>query len=345
MVREAPSPVLGIVGDRGLIEPAGLQAQARAYERAVGRLRYVDHRRAEQAVEKLAAALVERFGIDAVRRFRYTAVPRGGLIVLGMLAAALDVPAGRIDAPATKEAEPLVAVDDCSLSGARLAAFLAGCTAPSVLFAHLYSHPALRAAVEAREPRVLACIAAHDLRDQGPERLAGTWDEARERWQQRLGASRYWLGDCERIAFPWNEPDRLVWNPATEDVELGWKLLPPERCLKQRSTRWSAVPPRIQIQPRGRGLWRPAAAVLFTWGRGATVVHRLDTGELLRLEGTAHAMWWALLREGAPDPAVRSLRSRYHVEEKTLRSDFGSFFETLRARGLVEPDSEFLTFS
>lgn len=341
VVRDSPSPVLGIAGRQGLIEPARLNAQARACERAVGRVRHVGHRSVERAVEELARALVERFGIDAVRGFRYAGIPRGGLIVLGLLAAALDVPADQIGTTAAREGEPLVVVDDCSLSGARFAAFLAACPAPSVLFAHLYSHPALRAAIEAREPRVLACIASRDLHDYGPERLPGTWEEARERWHQRLGASRYWLGDCERIAFPWNEPDRLVWNPAAGEVELGWKLIPPELALKQRLRLQSTLPPRIQIQPRGRGPWHPSSEVLFTWSRGATVVHRLDTGALYNLPGTAHAFWWALLREGTPEAAFRRLRSRYHVTETTLQSDFAGFLEALRTRGLAAggPDS------
>lgn len=341
MVRDSPSPVLGIAGRPGLIESPRLYAQARAFEGAVGRVRYVGHRSVEQAVEDLARALAARFGIDAVRGFRYAGIPRGGLIILGLLTAALDVPADRVGTTAAREGELLVVVDDCSLSGARFAAFLAACPAPSVLFAHLYSHPALRTAIEEREPRVLACIASRDLHDHGPERLSGAWEEARERWHKRLGATRYWLGDCERIAFPWNEPERLVWNPATEEVELGWKLIPPELCIKQRLRPETTVLPRIQIQPRGRGPWRPSPDVLFTWNRGATVVHRLDTGALYNLEGTAHDFWWALLREGTPEAALRRLRSRYHVAEATLQSDFARFLEALLTRGLAAgaPDS------
>lgn len=333
-LRPAPDPVIGIIAGETGMNPAHLLYQARAFESAPGRLRCVGYPEVETAVRRLAGELIRQYGITQVRGFRYTAIPRGGLIVLGLLAAHLDVPADRVLAAPEDGEEPLVVVDDCSLSGARFAAFLGRCIAPRVIFAHLYSHPALREALQAREPRVLVCIAGQDLRDEGPDRLAGAWAEARERWQQRLGPGRYWLGDCERIAFPWNEPDRVVWNPETAEVELGWKLVPPERCLK-RGAGQAAVPrSRIQVQPRGTGPWRPAPTVLFAWRRGETIVHRLDTGEVFRLLGTAHAMWWALLRGGDLAPALRLLHARYHVPDETLATDLSRFFKTLQERGL-----------
>lgn len=338
VVRPDPDPVIGIVAGPAGIDPAHLLRQARAFESAPGRLRYVGYPEVEAAVRRLAGTLVEEFGLARLRGFRYTAIPRGGLIVLGLLAAHLGIPAERVLAapPAAPEdtGEPLVAVDDCALSGARFSHFLGRCPARQVVFAHLYSHPELRAALSAAEPRVVACLAGHDLRDEGPARLAGDWAEARERWRQRLGPGRYWLGDCERIAFPWNEPDRVVWNPETQEVELGWKLVPPERCLKRSAGPAAAARPRIQVQPRGTGPWRPASTVLFAGRRGATVVHRLDTGEGFRLPGTAHAMWWALLRGGDLAPALRLLRERYLVADETLASDLAGFFATLQERGL-----------
>jgi len=336
VVRPAPEPVIGIVAGAAGIEPARLLHQARAFENAPGRLHYVGYEEAGAAVKQLAGKLIQSFGLDRVRGFRYTAIPRGGLTVLGLLMAHLDVPAERaLAAPAEDDGEPLVVVDDCALSGARFAAFLERCSARQIVFAHLYSHPALREALAAGEPRLLACFAGRDLRDEGPERLGGGWDEARERWRERLGASRVWLGDCERIAFPWNEPDRLVWNPEAREVELGWKLVPPDLCLKRGARQAEeAARPRIQVQPRGAGPWRPTPEVLFACRRGETLVHRLDTGELFRLPGTAHAMWWALVRGGDAAAALHLLLARYHVAEETLAADLARFLGTLEERGL-----------
>lgn len=322
-----PTPVLGILGESGDLDPARMRVQVRAAESGVGKLRYIGYGEAEAAVERLAALLVERFGAEPLRRFRWTALPRGGLIVLGMLASRLDLPPERLSAgpPGDEADSPLGVVDDCALSGARFADFLAGCPARQVVFAPLYSPPALRVAIESREPHVLACVAAHDLEDGG----------IGERWGERLDGERYGPGTGDRIAFPWNEPDRLIWNPESREVELGWKLVPPERCLKQRSRTGSAARPRIQIQPRGAGPWRPAPTVLFGWRRGETIVHRLDSGQVFRLRGTAHAMWWALLRGGDLAPALRLLAGRYHVGAETLGADLSRFVQELQGQDLL----------
>ena len=233
VARVAPEPVLGIFGAGERLDRARFALQVRAAESGMGRLRYVGYREAERAAEQLAHRLVERFGEGPLRSFRWAALPRGGLLVLGMLAARLGLPPQRLGAspPGEGQGEPLVVVDDCALSGARFAAFLAGLSAPRVVFAHLYSPAALREAVVTREPRVLACLAARDLDADGAADVAEEWSEARRRWAQRLDGDRYGPGAFERIAFPWNEPDRLLWNPEAAGVELGWKLVPPELCL------------------------------------------------------------------------------------------------------------------
>lgn len=324
VVRPEPDPVLGIFAESGSLDPVRLRLQVRAAESGIGRLRLIGYNEVEAAVERLATGLIDRFGAESVRRFRYTPLPRGGLVVLGLLASRLDLPVERLSPPACAPGEdtPLVVVDDCALSGARFAAFLRGNPVRQVVFAHLFSPPALRSAIESTEPSVLACLAAHDLENA---------DETRESWRQRLDGRRYGPGTGARIAFPWNEPDRLIWNPGTGEVELGWKLVPPERCLKQRDVR-----PRVQVQPRAHGPWRPSSTVLFAEHRGETVILRLDTGEVFRLQGTARAMWRALLQGGDPETAFRLLLTRYRVREETLAADLDKFLRTLRERGLLE---------
>ena len=149
------------------------------------------YRQAEAAAKRLAARLVSRFGQGELSRFRYTAIPGGGLIVLGMLAYVLDVERRAL---LGQEGElPLVIVDDCSLSGNRFGQFLQRVDAGQVIFAHLYSHPELRAAIERQEPRVLACLSAHDLRDLGGERYPSEeeYRASRERWRD-TGMGLWW---------------------------------------------------------------------------------------------------------------------------------------------------------
>ena len=111
-------------------------------------------------------------------------------------------------APLHPENRPLIVVDDCALSGVRLSQFLRGCGSSRVLFAPLYSHPELRTAIRRLEPRIEDVLSAADILG--------------ERIEADL-AEGYWRGDTEPLAFPWNEPDRSIWNPAAERWEAAWR--------------------------------------------------------------------------------------------------------------------------
>ncbi|HKH43123.1 MAG TPA: PqqD family peptide modification chaperone [Thermoanaerobaculia bacterium] len=322
--------MLGILCD-GDVDPRTMAMQARTCESTLGRLRYVGYRQAEEAVAELADRLRSGLGARELRSFSYVAIPRGGLIVLGMLASMLDVPRAQVAAQAVSNG-PLVVVDDCAQSGVRFGAFLASRPEPQVVFAHLFSHPDLRAAIEKREPRVVACIAARDLRDYPPETLTDGFAEAYRRWVARLGPQRYWVGDCERLCFPWNEPEHVLRNLAAADLETAWKLVPPHYCFKAGA----AARPDIQVQPGGHGRLRPSPAVLFGRWNGDTVVARIDTGEVLRLPGSAGAMWWALVKTGDLTAAHRELIGRYRIDAETLRTDLAAFSADLLERGLFE---------
>ena len=125
---------------------------------------YVDYAEAERACERLAASLSGEFGTDDLRRFAYQAIPRGGLIVLGILSYVLDLPATCFNSDADP-GRPLVIVDDCALSGARFGRELKSAGSRAVVFAHLYSHPELRSAILRAEPGVEFCVAARNLED------------------------------------------------------------------------------------------------------------------------------------------------------------------------------------
>ncbi len=335
VVKPGEQPLIGILTEVDTAQASRIGVQIRAAEKAIGRLRYITYEEAERHADRLAEKLIRRFGAENVRGFRYAAIPRGGLIVLGMLAALLDLPPSQLSGESLSPDTPLVVVDDCALSGARFGSFLATCNAERVIFAHLGSNPELRTAIETREPRVSACLAAFDLEDHGP-RLEG-YADARARWSERLGPCRYWIGDTEGVCFPWNEPDRLVWDPSAQRIESGWRLLPPERCIKQRAAR----PPagiRVEVQPSGRGPLRPSRSALFGSFGGETLLATLDRGETFLLAGSGQEIWWALVKHGSTGRAVAALANRYRVEEAILRADLETFVESLLARGLLELD-------
>jgi hypothetical protein len=325
--------VLGILCN-GDVDPRTFATQAQAYERTIGRLRYIGYRDTEEAVAELGDRLRNLIGAREMQSLPYVAIPRGGLIVLGMLASMLDLPREQVGAGRPGTDGPVVIVDDCAQSGARFGAFLASRPEPRVIFAHLFSHPNLRAAVEAREPRV-TCVAARDLHDDGPEILAENYADTQDLWSARLGRQRYWIGDCERLCFPWNEPERVLWDPGTQDLATAWKLVPPPYCFKASGS-GAASPPDIQVQPGGRGRLRPAPSVLYGRTNGEIVVVRIDSGEIFRLPGSADAFWSALVATGDAEAACRRLERRYGMAAADLRPDLLAFCETLLRQGLLE---------
>ncbi len=278
----------------------------------------------------MAARLLELHSREELRAFSWAAIPRGGLIVLGMLSYALALDRERLAADPDPE-RPLVIVDDCALTGARFASELARQPARRVAFAHLYSHPDLRRAIVGREARVESCVAAHDLADCArrsyPDEAA--YEAWRERWRRRLGAERYWLGQPELVCFAWSEPDRPFWNEASGEVEEGWRFLSPGRCLAHRA---DLGPSPIEITAP---VWRaPADLVSGDFDGRLWLCAR---GRIFTLEGAAADMWRALAAWGDPAAAGAWLVRRYEVEPEALARDLEAFAGELEGRGLLEP--------
>lgn len=323
-------PFLAAIGCFDQAVRARLEVLSWELDRAV--IRYVDYRRAEEDCVRLAALMVERWDRAELKRFRYVAIPRGGLLVLGLLAYALDLPPAALARPSDGNG-PLVVVDDCALSGARFRAALGRHPGEPVIFAHLCSPPGLRAAIESGEPRVLACVAAQDLRDYAPEMFGDGYETWLEQWKSR-SPQAYWVGKTEHLCFSWSEPEHAVWNPATGAVEKGWRLLPEEVCLKNRAAAGDRRVP-VQIQPPGMGPLGPAPHVVFATLAGRLVVGNTQTGEAVVLDGVAADMWTAVIAKGSAAAAASALSDSYDITPAGLRSDLDRFVADAAGRGLL----------
>jgi hypothetical protein len=216
MAHTGPQPRLIALGRFDRAGEDWLRCQAHALHHACGHLRYVGYPQVERDCERLADMLREELGKDLTQA-KFLAIPRGGFVVLSLLATLLDLDPEQMapSCPPCPENRPLVVVDDCALSGVRFSQFLRGQDSSRIVFAPLCSPPELRSAIESREPRVERVLSAADV------------------------------GAAEALAFPWNEPDRAVWNPAAERWETAWRIVPPELCLKNRVAR----PIPVQVHP------------------------------------------------------------------------------------------------
>ncbi len=293
-------------------------------------LRYVDYRQAERDCEALAARLLQAYPRRALEEFAVRGIPRGGMIVLGMLSYMLNLKAQLAAGCATDPARPLLLVDDCALSGARFRETLAVVASPRVVFAHLYSHPELRAAIVEREPRVERCLAVADLADHARQIYGEEYERWRAAGQERLGGGPYWLGLPDLVCFAWSEPDRPIWNPVSEELEEGWRLLPAHRCLKSRAE--LGPPPAPVAAPA----WQVADGVASARCDGRIWLYSLDSDRVYSLEGVAVDMWNVLAGWGSVEAGVEYLAGRYEASRRTLSADLEAFARTLSGHRLLK---------
>lgn len=341
VVRSSP-PALAVLGHLDKDDVEDLERRSAQLQSRLRRLRYVSYEQAERDCEGLAERLSRRVGPDVLDEAQFIGIPRGGLIVLGMLSYVLELDHAQIGRPVPSEA-PVVVVDDCALSGSRVRRFLDSDIEPDreIVFATLYSHPDLRSAVEQEVPNVTACVSARDLHDYGPDELGDDYTTWQAQWHERHPDDRYWIGRPEHLCFPWSEVDTARWNAETEEVEQGLRLGPPEYCLKNRhSTSPRPSTASVQVQPEPQGPICPSPAVFFGTVDEQVIVAHPDTEVCMTLNGTAADMWHALVEHGTIDRALDALLETYDVDAARLRADLTDYVDTLAARDLLSlPDS------
>ena len=328
VVRRSPKPLLAVISRFDHAGKRWLEAQARTLDADCGRLKWVGYPQVEEDCVHLASLLTDRLGRDEIRRARFVAIPRGGLVVLGLLATALGLEREQLEPPHAID-QPLVAVDDCALSGTRFRSFLRCYQEPRrVTFAHLYSPPELRVAIESQENRVLACISARDL--ETAELQDPDTDSTGEFLNHMKDA--YCAARTEPLAFPWGEPDRLIWDPVTDRPAQAWNLAPPQLCLKNRAR--PSIP--VQVLPPAKGPLRPGQDVVFGELEGKVVLLQLNRSQSATLNGVASDMWRTLVRHGDPSKLVADLRRTYSVSGGRLQRDAADFTDHLIDRGFLE---------
>jgi hypothetical protein len=331
IVRAKPTPVLAMLGTFSAKAIGQLSLQGPFLNQACQRLRYVTYADAMATCEQLAQQLKSHFGPKALGEFQFYGVPRGGLIVLGMLSYILGLRPEQLDPTYDCDA-PLVVVDDCALSGSRFYRVLQQYPQRSLVLATLYAHEDLRKAIAAREPNVIQCLSGQDLYDHGPQTMGADYATWQAQNQARLVGHRYWLGLPDYICFPWNEPDHLLWNPSTAELEKSWHILPPQACLKNRPSSEIALP--IQIQPSVEGWLQPTEHIAFGELNGQVLIGYLPTGETFGLSGKAAAFWQVILRVDGVEEAIAQLAPQY--PDANLRSDLIALINQLTQQQILQ---------
>jgi hypothetical protein len=317
-------PALGIIGEFNAVEIAYLKLQLRSLPLTCGRLKYIDPQAATAVCEKLACHLVQHYGLADLQRFGFTGIPRGGLIVLGTLSYLLNLKSSQLTPPFPEDS-PLVVVDDCILSGARVGQFLQQTASSQIILAPLFIHPDCRAGIMSREEKVSACWSGADLIDRGVEIMGANYVRWQQQNLQRLAGTRYWLGLPDYLCFPWNEPDYLLWNAMEQTYQKSWPIVPPELCLKNRSVPKTSHP-TVHHQTPFPGVIQPTSNTVFAVLADIVIIGHIATGATYCLRADQARQW------------RRMMESEFTSEAAIAEADSGlyQFFKMLQAKELLK---------
>lgn len=262
------------------------------------RVRRLGYEEMEGLVARLRDRLISNFGEEFLRTASFTAIPRGGLIVLGMLSYALELVPPQFDSRRDRD-RPVVVVDDIAVTGHRLREFLASMPDGEVVFAHLLSHPDLRHSVEAWKERRVRCVAASDLVDHAPAHFGqryASWKTTNEM------AGRFWVGMPDHVITPWGEPDIGLWDDSREEMGLGLRLAD-DGSLGYRWGRSDPFVP-VQLQEPGSGEIGPSPDTIFGEVGSEIILGRADGGPVVGLKGRAADLWRSILNADQIDEAL-----------------------------------------
>ena len=343
VVRTEPEPLLAAIGRTGPHQEPMLAALRWQLDTVLPHLRYLDHGAVTDACVRLADQLVEHLGAETLERAVFTAIPRGGLIVLGQLAYVLglrhDQLAVDADDRASDGTRPLVVVDDCLLSGVRSTRFLDTVTAPRVVVAALASHADLRRALAASRTEVERVLSPIDLHDHAPAHYGAEYEAWAARWRERDGPNALWVGIPDHVCFPWHEPDVGVWDPESNDVVRGWGMLPAELCLAQRRRAAAHDAPWSVAVIAADAASRIPDGVVHASFDDTVVIGHVDRGHSVELEGVAASMWRALTESADEQAALDALVARYDADRTTLQADLQAFAADLVTHGLLREET------
>ncbi|SFT85378.1 PqqD family protein [Halomonas saccharevitans] len=344
-----PVPLLAVAGTFS-DEQQVLLLQLRGYlDVLLHEREFVDYSQAEEVCGQLAERLVTVFGADTLQSAQFAAIPRGGLIVLGMLAYHLDLKPNQFTSLEAADADRvLFVIDDCSLTGKRFRECLSRIASDSVVFCPLYAPEALCAGIVAREPRVVNCIAGVSLKDTSPAQGVAGHEEWRRRRYAQLGEDFYWLGQTLGVAFAWCTPQTRRWDDVEGRFLEDWDVVPPSRSLKRRLLQRRLendadakyLPTLTLNMPTPGTELRVHDRVLWCCWDDEVIVAKLpqradDAARVYRLIGISAEFWQLLMTHDAMQSIIQALWEQYQVARERLEADMTSLEDQLYAEGLL----------
>ena len=254
------------------------------------------------------------------------AVPRGGLIVGGLVAYAANRPIAP-DVGSARSGSWMI--DDVSISGLRLLSELDRLPAKSILVGVLAATDGAVEVVRAH-PAVLGFERVERVEElAAAENQHASEDRGKSRWPEF--DSRIWIGRAAHHVFPWNEPDSSFRHPVTRRVEPGFPLVPREQCYSNREPLRPVVPVIESLVPLlAPGVWpieHSGSLLLLHPASGAVAEAAESAVELL-----------GVLASPDPNAAIKALATELQADAGEIRADLDELLQTLQSCGYMTPD-------
>ena len=302
-----------LIKDQDTIRYWSLSVMLKSYQE---HMRYVSYAHAERDAGILASKLRSQYSQEELKEFAFVGIPRGGLIVLGMLAYQLNLPKQQlVDAP--KPMQPICLVDDCGLTGKRTREWIMRLNAPRVVVAYLYASQRLRQSIVEAEASVECCISSHDLL---PNSVATDFDQ-----QLDADNERYTTSPLEQVCFAWSEPATLLTDPLNGEIDERWHCMPPHKVLSHR------VALGLPIRTPDRLVWVVPDSVVWSWENEELWLLQTDTQQVQNCIGEQADVWRALASYGQVALAKDVLNELYNgrgealVDEHLVRFEQNQF--------------------
>ena len=285
-----------------------IQTQLNFLQKSIQQIQYLDIAKCESLAHSLAQKINLSLDPETLQKSRVVSIPRGGLFVSAMLSYILPIKHHQLQ-PFSDCDSPIILIDDCSISGFRLAQQLCGLKNKQIYFYTLVSPAQLRQAALAVQPRLRVFESAMDLNVYNND-SSGRMDAR---------SNRYWQGQCDAICFPWGETQRFYPSDSENKQTTLWPVSPLQKNLKS-SLLEQKIPFYAVTEAQDRAI-STGQHILYYSKDNLTRIYNAESKQHYSLDGVGSAIWQSLLSHSTVDQTLEHLCSLFSVEKKRLEKD------------------------
>ena len=298
-----------------------INSQLQSLDTSLQQIQYLDSTQCLDLTKSLAKIIKQTVPENILKNSQVVAIPRGGLFIQAMLSYFLPLEHHQLQYTENDvDTSPLIIVDDCAISGLRLAQQLKKFPNREIYFFTIASPRELRDSVNSKESRILDFKSVLDVKSYSTLDL-------------NHASQCYWRGQCDTIIFPWSETQRSYrFNGQLSNVPL-WKVAPNKLCLSAREKKQRIRTTEIKENPSS--VMSTPDDVLYHTDQGLTRILNVSTMKHYSLDSIGSTIWQSLLKNADLDNVLAELSSIYGVSKTKLNSDVQLLTQKLFNDGLI----------